>query len=292
MSALPYSCSRATPVQNLCRICQKIKYKFISLNLISSTWHILDSGWNSDLNSSSGNDGWFPLVSKHFHYFRPPCCPSHCQPWDITSHLRECQKSYRNSCCSSTTDTLKEQGEKITSSALRLSSLKPNKVTFSLALFNIYLHEDSLDQKSRLKVNFIEEANTGTVWFSDVVQLGWRYRLTAGQFSPRTLLCFLSDYKLSFKKWNDFSALLLPRKCHLISYIPFSPSLTHLFTSFPNFSNGMLKLSVTEKVTTKEVLPCKTSINKMSACLPPGTSVRIWSVLNQVQDLSFYLQLP
>lgn len=114
-SALPGGCSRATPAipaQNLCRICQKIKYKFISLNLISSTWHILDSGWNSDLNSSSGNDGWFPLVSKHFHYFRPPCSPSRCQPWDIASHLRECQKSYRNSCRSSARDTLKEQGWK------------------------------------------------------------------------------------------------------------------------------------------------------------------------------------
>lgn len=229
MSALPYGCSRATPVQNLCRICQKIKYKFISLNLISSTWHILDSGWNSDLNSSSGNDGWFPLVSKHFHYFRPPCSPSHCQPWDITSHLRECQKSYRNSCCSSTRDTLKEQGGKNTSSALHLSSLKPNNVTFSLALFNIYLHEDSWDQKTRLKVNIIEGANARTVWFSDVVQLGWRYRLAAGPFSPRTLLFFLSDCKLSSKKlkWlqsSPFAEEMSPPLLHTlftISYIHF-----------------------------------------------------------------------
>lgn len=60
-----------------------------------------------------------------------------------------------------------------------------------------------------------------------------------------------------------------PRLLHTfftISYVPFSPSLTYFFTSFLNFSNGVFKLSVIQKLINKEVLPCKTALNKI--CQP------------------------
>lgn len=75
------------------------------MNPTATTWHVADSGWNSASNSSGGNDGWFPLVGKHFHYFGPPCSAARCQPWDITSRLGGCRKS-------SPRNTLKEQGWK------------------------------------------------------------------------------------------------------------------------------------------------------------------------------------